>query len=273
MSAAPQILPTLFIPHGGGPCFFFEPRHGPPDMWDRMAAYLRAIAASLPTRPQAALVISAHWMTPQPTVHVGARPSLLFDYYGFPEHTYRLTYPAPGAPALAQEIVGLLTSAGIAAATEAERGFDHGIFIPFLLIYPQADLPIVQLSLQQDLDPEAHLALGRALAPLRERGVLIVGSGLSYHNLREIMAGRAAANTESERFDAWLTETVADSDPERRNQRLAAWHQAPSARACHPSDEHLVPLLVAAGAAGRDPGRQVYSDRILGKAYSGFQFG
>lgn len=266
-------LPTLYIPHGGGPCFFFEPRHGPRDMWDRMAAYLRGIAGSLATKPQAALVISAHWLTPRPAVHVGAQPPLLFDYYGFPEHTYRLAYPAPGAPGLAREVKDLLDTAGIATDTEAGRGLDHGVFVPFLLIYPQADLPIVQLSLQQDLDPTVHLAIGRALAPLRARGVLIVGSGLSYHNLREIMADRAATNEVSVAFDAWLAEAVGERDPARRNRLLAAWHHAPGARACHPSDEHLVPLLVAAGAAGMDRGRQVYSDRILGKAYSGFQFG
>ena len=266
-------LPTLFIPHGGGPCFFMEEGIGPKGTWDRMAAYLRGIAGSIGRRPKAVLVISGHWEEARPTVQVGRNPPLLFDYYGFPEHTYRLTYPAPGSPELAARVRTLLGDAGIASDEEAERGLDHGVFMPFLLIYPDADIPIAQLSLRQDLDPAAHLAIGRALAPLREEGVLIVGSGMSYHNLRYFGSMDPRVVASAQRFDDWLAATVEEPDPARRADALESWSDAPDALLCHPRPEHLVPLFVAAGAAGDDRGHRTYSDRIMGKAVSGFQFG
>jgi aromatic ring-opening dioxygenase catalytic subunit (LigB family) len=263
-------LPTLFIPHGGGPCFFMDPPAGAPRAWDRMAEYLRGIADSIGTRPKAVLVISAHWETPQPTVTTGTNPTLLFDYYGFPEHTYKLTYPAPGSPELAARVRALLADAGVPAHEDASRGFDHGVFVPFLLVYPDADIPVVQLSLRSDLDPAAHIAIGQALAPLRDEGVLIVGSGMSYHNLREFWS---ESSEPAARFDAWLTDAVEDASEASRNTKLIAWSQAPGARASHPRSEHLLPLMVAAGAGGADRGRRTYSDRVFGKAISGFQFG
>ena len=264
--------PTLYIPHGGGPCFFMDVQPGlPADLWARMAAYLRGLDASLGVRPKAVLVISAHWEEAVPTVNVAARPPLLYDYYGFPEHTYRLTYAAPGSPALAARVRELLAKAGIASAEETDRGLDHGVFVPFKLIYPDADVPVVQLSLIAGLDPEAHLAFGRALAPLRDEGVLIVGSGMSYHNLRKLFAPDGSLEAES--FDRWLAETVAETDAGKRNVRLASWHKAPGALASHPRSEHLLPLMVAAGAAEGDEGRRTYQDQLLGKAVSAFQFG
>lgn len=262
-------LPTLFIPHGGGPCFFMDPPPAAPELWVKMGDYLRAIADGLPARPKAILIVSGHWETERPTLNVAAEPALLFDYYGFPEHTYRLAYPAPGAPELAGRVRGLLGEAGFPTDVEAERGLDHGVFVPLMLVYPQADVPVLQLSLQQDLDPAEHLAIGRALAPLREEGVLIVGSGMSYHNLRDFFSPRGTA--EAEAFDAWLTGALAD--PQGRDEALSAWSRAPGARACHPREEHLLPLMVAAGAATGEPGVRTFSDRLLGKAVSGFQFG
>lgn len=265
-------LPVLFIPHGGGPCFFVDTPPGwPRDLWDRMAAYLRGIPAAIGVRPRAILVISGHWEAPRPTVNSAAHPALLYDYHGFPEHTYRLTYPAPGAPDLAGRVRTLLAAGGIAADEDAGRGLDHGVFVPLKVAFPEADIPVVQLSLQAGLDPAAHLAIGRALAGLRDEGVLIVGSGMSYHNLRALFSGRG--NDEAAHFDAWLVEAVTDADPARRDAKLREWERAPDARACHPEAEHLLPLMVAAGAAGEDRGRHAYSDRILGKAVSGFQFG
>lgn len=266
-------LPTLFIPHGGGPCFFMEPMRGPKDTWDEMAAYLRGIAAGLGQKPKAILVISGHWETEKPTVNSGARPPLLFDYYNFPEHTYRLTYPAPGSPEVAGRVRDLLAAGGFASDEDKTRGFDHGIFIPFLLIYPQADIPIVQLSLQRDLDPAIHLAIGRALAPLREEGVLIVGSGMSFHNLRSFLGDDRGSDEASRTFDDWLTQAVTEPDASRRADALADWERAPFARLCHPREEHLIPLMVAAGAAGDDQGRRTYNGRVWGKTLSGFQFG
>jgi len=266
-------LPTLFIPHGGGPCFFMDPPPGAPHAWDCMADYLRGVAASIGKRPKAILVISAHWETERPTVNSGHNPPLLFDYRGFPEHTYRLKYPAPGSPGLASRVRGLLADAGITSDEDADRGYDHGVFVPFLLLYPDADIPVVQLSLRRDLDVAAHLAIGRALAPLRDEGVLIVGSGMSYHNLREFWSNDDEDVRAAEQFDTWLADAVESVDAPSRDKALTAWAQAPGALAAHPRSEHLLPLMVAAGAAGADRGRRTYGDRVFGKAISGFQFG
>jgi aromatic ring-opening dioxygenase catalytic subunit (LigB family) len=274
MSRNSTRLPTLYIPHGGGPCFFMETPPGlPRDLWDRMATYLRGIDASLGTRPESVLVISGHWEAERPTVNTALRPPLLFDYYGFPEHTYRLTYPVPGSPALARRVRDLLGAADIASDEEPERGLDHGVFVPFKLIYPEADIPIVQLSLNRNLDAATHLRMGHALAPLRDEGVLIVGSGMSYHNLRDLFSSDPRAMRAAAEFDAWLTEAVTESDSVLRETKLAAWHQAPGARAAHPRPEHLIPLMVAAGAAGGDAARRNYNEPLLGKPVSGFQFG
>ncbi len=266
-------LPALFVPHGGGPCFFMDPPPADPHAWDAMASYLRGIAASVGTKPRAILVISAHWETPRPTVMTAEHPSMLFDYYGFPEHTYRLTYPAPGSPVLASRVRALLSAAGIASDEDPARGYDHGVFVPFLLMFPEADIPVVQLSLRADLDPAAHLAIGRALAPLRDEGVLIVGSGMSYHNLRRFWSTDAQDVDAARAFDAWLAAAVEVRDCAERDARLADWANAPGARTAHPRSEHLLPLMVAAGAGGEDRGSRTYSDRIFGKAVSGFQFG
>jgi len=245
----------------------------PPDLWNKMAAYLRGISASLPARPDAIVVISAHWEAARPTVSQVLRHSLLFDYYGFPEHTYRLTYPAHGSPALAQKVRELLAQAAIECDFDASRGIDHGVFIPFKLIFPEADVPMVPLSLRHDLNANAHLAIGAALAPLREQGVLIVGSGMSYHNLRELFRQDERANEAARQFDQWLATTVALADGAQRAQALVDWQRAPGALASHPRAEHLLPLMVAAGAASNDPGRIAYADILLGKPLSAVQFG
>jgi len=263
-------MPTLFIPHGGGPCFFMDWQ--PRDAWDKMAAYLRGIAAGLPQTPKAIVMVSAHWLETDVTVTSGAQPDLIYDYYGFPPHTYELRYPAPGEPALASRLVALLQQAGIRAHENASRGFDHGMFIPMLLMFPQAQIPVVQLSLQTSLDPAAHLAVGRALTALRDEGVLIVGSGMSFHNMRGY--GDPRFGPISDAFDAWLTQAV-QAEPGARAQALSDWESAPGARLCHPprAEEHLLPLMVVAGAAGDDQGARVFSDRVMETTLSGFQFG
>ncbi len=266
--------PTLFIPHGGGPCFFMDPLPGtPPDLWDRMAVYLRGIDAALGSRPTAVLVVSGHWEASPPCINAAARHSLLFDYYGFPPHTYQLTYPAAGSRSVASRVRSLLAEAGIAASEDNTRGLDHGVFVPFKLIYPAADVPLVQLSLHDNREASSQLAIGRALAPLRDEGVLIVGSGMSYHNLRAFFTNDPRSNGLAEEFDAWLGATVTVADPGQRDAGLKAWARAPGARASHPTPEHLLPLMVAAGAAGSDLGRRTFNDRLMGKPVSGFQFG
>ncbi len=262
-------MPTLFIPHGGGPCFFMD--WSPADTWTKMGDWLRGLAATLPETPKAIVVISGHWEAPAFTVATSAKPGMIYDYNNFPPHTYELKYPAPGAPALAARIVELLEAAGLPAATDDERGFDHGVFIPFMLVFPDATIPVVPLSLKAGLDPEEHLAAGRALAALREEGVLIVGSGMSYHNMRGF--GSEASKSQSETFDRWLTETVEERDPARRTEKLGHWAEAPAARDAHPREEHLLPLMVAAGAGGEDGARRIFSDIALNARLSGYRFG
>lgn len=266
-------MPTLFIPHGGGPCFFmdWDLMGGPKDTWDRTAAYLRSIAESLPERPKAIVVVSGHWEEDVFTASAVPHPSMIYDYSGFPAHTYELKYPAPGAPDVANRIVELLTEAGIPARTSSTRGFDHGVFIPLLVAFPDADIPVVPLSLTRDLDPEAHLKAGKALQRLREEGVLIIGSGMSYHNMHTFRT--PAATQPSEAFDAWLTHAIAEDDPADRWHDLVKWADAPAARNAHPREEHLLPLMIAAGAGGDDKGERVFTDVAMKARLSAFQFG
>ena len=272
--------PTLFIPHGGGPCFYMD--WDPPDTWDRHRAFLEGLAGTLPARPRALLVVSGHWEEPVFTVQTSPAPPLLFDYGGFPPHTYALTWPAPGDPALADEVRALLRGAGFESAQDAERGYDHGVFVPLKLAFPAADIPTVQLSLRDDLDPQAHLAAGRALAPLRDAGVLIIGSGNSYHNLQVMLRamrgggggdGGGDGAPRGRDFDRWLSAAVTRDDPARRDSMLAAWAGAPGAREAHPRADHLLPLHVAAGAAGTDRGIKTLEDHVMGAIVSAFRFG
>ena len=261
--------PVFFIPHGGGPCFFMD--WNPPDAWDSLRAFLEGMIPSLEERPKAILVVTAHWETDRPRITAQAAPDLVYDYYGFPEHTYELTWPAPGDPQLAGRIRDLLEAAGIGADMETERGFDHGVFIPMKVALPEADIPTVALSIRKDYDPAFHLELGRALAPLRDEGVLIIGSGLSYHNLG-ILMGRSSAPAGDVAFDDWLSETAL-ADPDTRAARLLEWENAPDARRAHPQEDHLVPMFVATGAAYGDAAEKVYEDHVMNVVTSAFRFG
>ena len=248
-----------------------DPAGGPPEpMWRPMEAYLAGLIESLPEKPKAILLISGHWEEVDVTVHVGTGQPLLYDYGGFPEHTYRLRWDAPSAPDVALRAKALLEGAGHPVGTERARGWDHGVFIPMKVAVPGADIPLAQLSLRADLDPAAHIAIGRALAPLRDEGVLIVGSGMSFHNLR---VRGAAATVPSDEWDAALVDAVTDADPARRAERVAAWGSLPHAQFAHPREEHLLPLMVALGAGGDDVAVCDYRDHVLGWAVSGFRFG
>ena len=263
-------MPAFYIPHGGGPCFFME--SDPPDLWKGMEGFLRGIATTLPAPPKAILLVTGHWLGRGFLVGSGRQPGMLYDYYGFPLHTYQLQYPAPGDPELARQVRDRLLAAGLPAGEDADRGFDHGTFIPLMVMFPEARIPVVQMSLQASLDPALHLRAGAALAALREEGVLVVGSGMSFHNMRAY--GDARFGPVSDAFDAWLGSAVAAPAAER-TAALAGWEQAPAARLCHPprGEEHLIPLLVAAGAAGEDAGVRVYGERIWHTMISGFRFG
>ncbi len=263
-------LPTVFLPHGGGPWPFVDVGFGEPSENDALRRYLEGVSAAPRSPPKALLVISAHWEERVPTVMTSTKPPLFFDYSGFPPESYRLTWPAPGDPTLAARVQELLGKGGFKTATDSQRGFDHGTFVPLKLAYPKAELPTVQLSLKVGLDPAEHLAMGRALAPLRAEGVFIVGSGMTFHNMRGFMNPQAWAP--SEQFDAWLRQTATLPEPER-TQRLTAWASAPQARVCHPREEHLLPLMVVAGAADQDVGQVTYAARYAGVQLSGYQFG
>lgn len=266
-----DIFPTLYIPHGGGPCFFMDWTMGPADTWEKMKSWLLQLAHSIGARPSQIVVCSAHWEGEQTLINFRSKPPLIYDYKGFPAHTYELKYPAPGSPQLALQIESLLNNANINARLDAEHGFDHGVFIPFKLIYPDADIPIVQISLRNDLDPAHHIAVGRALAPLRQAGTLIVGSGMSYHNMQTLM--RPGENKlDAEQFDRWLQDTCA-TQGQAREDLLCHWQKAPAAREAHPREEHLLPLMLVAGAAADDPGRAIYEDHVLGAKVSALQFG
>jgi len=264
-------LPVIYLSHGGGPCFFMDwSPIGPADTWNKTANWLKNLSHTF-SRPKAIIVISAHWEEKEFTILTNEAPSLLFDYYGFPQHTYELKYPAKGSPELVLEIQKRLQAAGIKVESDEKRGFDHGVFIPFKLIYPEADIPILQISLKSGLNPATHIELGKALAPLREKGVLIVGSGMSYHNLNDLMRGNDVLQI-SKDFNQWLEETVSLASFENRNSKLQEWEKAPHARRVHPREEHLLPLMVISGAAGDEAGKIVFSDSPMGAVSSAIQF-
>jgi aromatic ring-opening dioxygenase catalytic subunit (LigB family) len=268
-SILPARQPVVFLPHGGGPCFFMNWTWGPADTWNPTKRFLEGLAATLPALPRAMLVVSGHWEEPAFTASAVARPQLIFDYSGFPVHTYQLTWPAPGQPELAARVTSILKDAGLPSAISHTRGFDHGVFVPLKVAFPEAEIPVVTLSLAASLDPALHLAAGRALASLRDEGVLIVASGMSFHNLSAYF--RPETVERSRAFDSWLGAAV-ESPASERERLLAVWRQAPFAEFAHPRVEHLIPLMVAAGAAGEGKGRRVFHDEPMGAAMSAFRF-
>lgn len=262
-------LPSYFISHGGGPWPYME---GMRHTFRHLEASLTDIPRQIGGPPSAILVITGHWEAAEFTVSSGERPGMIYDYSGFPPHTYHVTYPAPGSPALATRVVELAAQAGIYVAQDAQRGFDHGTFTPLAVMFPDANVPVVQLSLKFGYDPAAHWAIGQALTALRDEGVLILGSGLSYHNLRQFGPGAASA---SNTFDAWLQHAVVQADPESRRANLLQWAQPPAARLAHPQEDHLVPLMAAAGAAEGEVASVIYHEQGLfgGVTASSFRFG
>lgn len=262
-------LPTYFISHGGGPWPWLTGRFR--REFDRLEASLRGVARELGAKPRAVLAVSGHWEEPRFTVQSSESPGMVYDYTGFPPETYHIRYASPGAPDVARHVHELLTAAAVPAGLDSTRGYDHGVYAPLQAMYPDADVPVLQLSLKRGLDPGEHLAAGRALAPLRDEGILILGSGLSWHNLRLI---GPAARESSQAFDAWLAQTLAASAAER-TRRLRQWDQAPMARVAHPDEDHLLPLMVALGAAQHESAHRVYHEENFmgGVTASSYRFG
>lgn len=261
-------LPVLFISHGGGPWPYVDSLK---TMYVNTERELRRLPERLPERPKAVLVVSAHWEAPRFSVATGAHPPMEYDYGGFPAHTYQLRYDAPGDPALADDARNLINAAGLDVVTSANQGFDHGVFVPLSLMFPRADVPIVMVSIKSGYDPREHLALGRALAPLRERDVLVVGSGLNYHNMSGFRQDGATADAEA--FTQYLNQAIALGDARERDERLVHWESAPRARRAHPREDHLMPLLVAAGAAGSDVGEVLFAEYVMKVPMTSYAFG
>jgi 4,5-DOPA dioxygenase extradiol len=229
-------MPTLFISHGA-PSLALEPAPA--------RDFLAGLASQLP-RPSAIVVASAHWETPAPAVDRSSAPATIHDFSGFPPALYAMTYPAPGSPALSERIAGLLAAAGL-ACQRVERGLDHGAWSPLTLIYPHADVPVLELALQPALGPAHHLALGRALAALPGEGVLVLGSGGATHNLGALRWGGGPTPAWASQFDDWLADAAVRGDGEAL---VDYQRRAPQARQNHPTAEHYLPILVALGAAG-----------------------
>jgi len=261
-------MPVVFVSHGGGPWPWVE------GMRENFATTEREFARLpqlLPEKPKAVLVITGHWEEREFTVATASHPPMEYDYSGFPPHTYQIVYPAPGAPALAAQVAQLLRDAGITVKEDASRGFDHGVFVPLFLMYPQAEVPVLMLSMKSGHDPAAHLRLGQSLAPLRDEGVLILGSGLTYHNMRGF--GRSESSAPAAAFEQFLNEAIGASGSAHRSAMLEAWERAPAARLAHPREDHLVPLFVIAGAAGEDAGRRVFADYAMNVTMASYVFG
>ncbi|MDN3650737.1 class III extradiol ring-cleavage dioxygenase [Reinekea marina] len=256
----------MYIAHGGGPMpLLGDPSH------KELNSQLINMACSI-KKPSAILVVSAHWEANKATITSAAHPPLLYDYSGFPEAAYSLTYPAPGEPALAKIIFDALQKAGIDAELDENRGFDHGVFVPLTLMYPKADIPVVQLSLLKTLDAQQHLKMGEALQRLPWKDLLIVGSGFSFHNMQAFF--NPALDPDSQKniaFDEWLIESVQHINTNTGQARLANWDQAPHARFCHPREEHLLPLHVCYGIAGRASSQHT-SVSVLNTRASMFQW-
>ena len=251
---------VLYASHGGGPLpLLGDAAH------KELVDTLKHVAAILP-KPSAILVISAHWEEGKPTITGGANPSLIYDYYGFPEEAYEITYPAPGEPPLAHRIFNLLKNDGIEAVLDEQRGFDHGVFVPLKIMYPEANIPCVQLSLVNGLSPIEHIRIGKALAGLADDTILILGSGFSFHNLRAFLSpSTSQVLAMNESFEQWLIETCSSHafSENERERRLVNWTSAPAARFCHPREEHLLPLHICYGLA-QSPAKQVFRSRVLG---------
>lgn len=255
---------ALFISHGGGPMpLLGDPGHS------ELVSTLKTIASNI-QKPKAILVVSAHWEESLPTITAGSHPELIYDYYGFPEESYHIQYPCPGEPELANQIFQLLTHAGIEARQDDSRGFDHGLFVPLKIMYPAADIPCVQLSLVNNLDPSVHIAIGQALRELSQHNVLVIGSGFSFHNMKAFFADDSEEGRHLNlAFEKWLADVCTNHSltEAQRQDSLTQWAQAEGARYCHPREEHLLPLHVCYGVGG-SAADDHFSLEIINKASS-----
>lgn len=256
---------VLYIPHGGGPLPLLGDKSH-----QELIDFLKNITPSL-GKPSTILVISAHWEEASATITSGETPALIYDYGGFPDEAYKIKYPAPGNPQLAEKLFNLLQNNGVEAKLDNKRGFDHGLFIPMKIMFPDASIPCVQLSLLNSLDPKEHIRIGKALAELRNENLLIIGSGLSFHNMRAFFESKGVVDDKNEEFERWLINTCTNNNISEndREQRLEQWSEAPFARYCHPREEHLLPLHVCYGICS-STARLVFDGKVIGKKACAF---
>jgi aromatic ring-opening dioxygenase catalytic subunit (LigB family) len=260
-----SLAPVFYLPHGGGPLpLLGDPHHL------ALKQFLTQLSDTLPT-PAAILVVSAHWESPQPALTAAENPALLFDYSGFPAQSYQLSYPAPGAPQLAAQIAEKLQHAGFSPQLNTSRGWDHGVFVPLLMLRPQADIPVLQLSLLKELDPATHIALGEAISFLRSQNVMIIGSGMSFHNMQAFFQPELISENQVAEFNQYLIDSLQPQHSYAdQAQRLINWQQAPDARLIHPREEHLLPLHVCFGAAKGSTAQVLFNDKVLHKTVLAF---
>ncbi len=253
-------MQSVYFSHGGGPLpILGDPTHS------AMIDFMKKLPSSI-NKPDAVLVVSAHWEAQNPTVLASPSPAMLYDYYGFPEEAYSIQYPSPGNPEFASVVTDLLEKAGIKSRSDSDRGIDHGVYIPMKMMYPDADIPTIQLSLVKGLDPEIHLTIGEALLGLTEQNILLIGSGFSFHNMQAFdWSGSNRQDDINDAFQDWLIDTcTGDMPAEARKKLLMDWKTAPGARYCHPREEHLLPLHVCSSCAAA-PAEKIFDDYILGK--------
>lgn len=251
---------VLFISHGGGPLPLLGDK-GHKEMVDELQSISKQIK-----KPDAILIISAHWEERVPTITASSQPSLIYDYFGFPKESYEIKYPCKGEPELAKKVFDVLDVQGLKPKLDVQRGLDHGVFVPMKIMYPQADIPCIQLSLCRSLDPELHQQIGRALQGLSYENLLVIGSGFSFHNLKAFFAEDIVEREQCNvAFEDWLVDVMINSDLDEteRATQLNQWDKISGARYCHPREEHLLPLHVCYGLA-QSKAQQHYVVDILG---------
>lgn len=256
---------VLYFSHGGGPLpILGDPSH------KNMITFMENLPHKI-ERPDSIVVFSAHWEEEEVAIQSGSDPGMIYDYYGFPEAAYHIQYPCKGNRDLALKISELFRKNGIIHRLDDTRPYDHGSYIPLTMMYPNADIPVLQISLHHSLDPLTHLHIGKALRPLLEENVLIIGSGFSFHNMRAFdFDGANEEDIQNNKFQDRLIEICCnEKDEEKRMEHLVNWTRISGSRYCHPREEHLLPLMVCAGLAG-DAGEKVFDDYILGKRAAAF---
>ena len=272
MKSCTTKFPAVFVNHGGGPMPLLGKQ---PEITHHLRKEL--VTKYLPETPTSIVVLSAHWESHIVSITSSANPSMVYDYSGFPPESYMYQYPAPGSPELANKIQGLFEQHGIKSQLDDKRGYDHGVFVPLMLMYPNPIIPVVCVSLDASLSIEKNLKIGSALQSLREEGVLILGSGYTFHNMGGFFNPTKEILSASTEFNTWLKETMTNRDDREGGTALKAklleWEKAPGARLCHPREEHLLPLFMTAAAAGWNSKAEViYESTELGISVSGYLF-